>query len=133
MWEPKTLAPYEAITASKFIAGANSLQANAQNYIWAGHTQKSFMNVWRWDKKEPIMRFPLKDQITAFRISREICVGATIKGNLNIWQPMTGELISEIESAHYMEINDIAVSSECSDMIASAGKDCKVKVWMLSR
>ena len=91
------------------------------------------MNVWKWDKKEPVLRFPLKDQVTVFRISKEICVGASIKGNVSVWQPQTGELICEIESAHYMDINDLAISSENSDMIATAGKDCKVKLWLLSK
>lgn len=85
MWEPKTLAPYEAITAQKFVAAPNTLQANAQNFVWASHAHKSFMSVWRWDKKDPIMRFPLKDQLNVFKISKELCVGATTKGNLNIW------------------------------------------------
>jgi hypothetical protein len=32
-----------------------------------------------------------------------------------------------------MEINDLDISNDNSDMIATAGKDCKVKVWLLAR
>jgi hypothetical protein len=32
-----------------------------------------------------------------------------------------------------MDINDLDISSDNNDMIATVGKDCKVTVWLLSR
>lgn len=61
VWEPKTLAPYQPIGDSKFVAGQETLQLSSLNYIWAAHSNKNIMCVWRWDKKEPLLRFPLKD------------------------------------------------------------------------
>ena len=54
------------------------------------------MNVWRWDKKEPVLRFPVKDKINVFKIAAQdsqvapICVGGSKKGLLTIWQASTG-------------------------------------------
>ena len=96
------------------------------------------MNVWRWDKKEPVLRFPVKDKINVFKIATQdshiapICVGGSKKGLLTIWQANTGQLLQDTENAHYMEINDLDISKTNSDMIISGGKDCKVKVWLLS-
>jgi len=98
VWEPKTLAPYEPLSSSKFIPGANTLQASSHNFIWASHAQKNFMTVWRWDKKEALLRFPLKEPLSVFKISRsqneagtsQICVGATQKGTFTVWQGSTG-------------------------------------------
>ena len=86
------------------------------------------------------MRFPLKEGLTSFRVARsalepmtsQICVGATKMGNLVAWSALTGEVLGQIDSAHYMNINDMDVSSDNADMVATAGKDCKVKVWLLS-
>ena len=39
------------------------------------------------------------------------------------------QLLAEVDSAHYMQINDLAISS---DMLITGGKDCKVKVWLLA-
>lgn len=95
------------------------------------------MNVWRWDKKDPIMKFPIKDQLNIFRMSASeinsavLCVGGSKKGLLSIWQASTGQLIAEVESAHYMEINSLDISNANSDMIITGGKDCKVRVWLL--
>jgi len=33
----------------------------------AAHAQKTTMNAWRWDKKEPVLRFPLKEELSVFR------------------------------------------------------------------
>ena len=141
VWEPRTLVPFEPLVDDgKFFAAANTLQASASNYVWAAHATKNFMSVWRWDKKEPVLRFPLKDGLTAFRVARsalepmtsQICVGATKNGSLVVWSALTGEVLGQIESAHYMAINDMDVSSDNADMIATAGKDCKVKVWLMS-
>lgn len=65
-------------------------------------------------------------------MTSQICVGATKNGNLVAWSALTGEVLGQIDSAHYMNINDMDVSSDNADMIATAGKDCKVKVWLLS-
>ena len=40
--------------------------------------------------------------------------------------------MAEVESAHFMEINDLDISPDNSDMIVTGGKDCKVKLWLLS-
>jgi WD40 repeat protein len=88
------------------------------------------MAVWRWDKKEPILRFPLKDPLTAFRVVGSIAVGATDKGSILVWDTMTGALIGELDQAHYMAITDLDVNPEC-DMVATGGRDGKVKVWAL--
>ena len=61
VWEPKTLDPYGSIRDNKFVAAANTLQACSQNYVWAWQASKNIMSVWRWDKKEPILRFPLRE------------------------------------------------------------------------
>jgi hypothetical protein len=39
-------------------------------------------------------------------------------------------IVEDVE-AHYLAINDLDISSENSDMIATAGKDGKVKLWMM--
>lgn len=97
------------------------------------------MTVWRWDKKEALLRFPLKEPLSVFKISRsqneagtsQICVGATQKGTFTVWQGSTGKVIAEDTEAHYLAINDLDISSEHSDMIATAGKDGKVKLWLM--
>jgi hypothetical protein len=53
------------------------------------------MNVWRWDKKEPILRFPVKDQLSVFKVSKNsadtsFCFGGSKKGALSIWQSIDG-------------------------------------------
>jgi len=81
VWEPKTLAPYEPILDKKFVASQNTLSANSSNYVWACHAQKSIMTVWRWDKKEPLLRFPLREHLSAFRtFDEQFCAGADKKG-----------------------------------------------------
>lgn len=42
---------------------------------------------------------------------------------------INGELLIDIESAHFMQITDLDMDE---DIIISAGKDCKVKVWLIS-
>jgi len=41
---------------------------------------------------------------------------------------VTGALIAEIEDAHYLAINDLAVAD---DMVVTGGKDTKVRVWTI--
>lgn len=43
---------------------------------------------------------------------------------------MTGALVGEIDQAHYMAITDLDINQE-GDMLASCGRDSKVKVWAL--
>lgn len=52
---------------------------------------------------------------------------ATKKGSIQLYQAISGALISEIESAHYLAINDLAVHE---DLVATGGKDTKVRVWI---
>ena len=41
----------------------------------------------------------------------------------------SGEVLADVESAHYMQVTDLDINES---MIISGGKDCKVKVWMIS-
>ena len=130
VWEPKTLAPYEPILDQKFYAAENCLSVNSSNFIWAAHAQKSLMNVWRWDKKDPLLRFPLREQLSAFAtVGESFCVGGDKKGRITLWQMTSGEVLADVESAHYMQVTDLDINES---MIISGGKDCKVKVWMIS-
>ena len=94
----------------------------------------------RWDKKDPILRFPLKETLSVFKVSMaaqepgttNICVGGSKNGSLTVWQAINGHILAEVESAHYMEINDLDVSQDNTDFIITGGKDCKVKVWFLA-
>lgn len=54
---------------------------------------------------------------------------ATRKGSIQVYQALTGAFIAEAENAHYLAINDLAVTS---DLAATAGKDTKVRVWLLT-
>jgi len=64
VWEPKTLAPYESIKDTndkKFKVAEKTLCADPNGWIWASHQMKNIMSVWRWDKREQVIRFPLKE------------------------------------------------------------------------
>lgn len=118
----------------KFIPGQNTLSASSSSYVIAGHSQKTTMNVWKWDKKEPYLRFPLKEQLTVAKLSHNnssLLIGGTKSGRLSVWQVVNGQLIGEVESAHYMDITDLDISSS-NDLVITAGKDCKVKVWIMA-
>ena len=43
----------------------------------------------------------------------------------------TGELLNELDSAHYLAVSTIAISWG-QEFVATGGKDNKVKVWVLS-
>lgn len=91
------------------------------------------MDVWRWDKKEPILRFPVKEMLSVAKLSNNaasLCVAGTKTGRLMLWQVSNGQLLGEIDSAHYMEITDLDISAS-SDLIITGGKDCRVKVWSI--
>ena len=132
------MAPYEPILEKKFFVGSNTLCVNSQNYVWASHSHKNIMNVWRWDKKDAVLRFPVKDQLNVFKMAvsdsniAAICVGGSKKGLMSVWETNTGQLLADVESAHYMEINDLDISKTNSDMVITGGKDCKVKIWLMS-
>ena len=131
IWEPKTLAPYEPIgdkNDKKFKVAEKTLSLSPNGWIWAAQATKNIMTVWRWDKKEPTLRFPLKEQLSVFKVHNDICIGGSKRGSLTMWHSFSGEILEEIESAHYMEINDADLTS---DMIVTAGKDCKIKVWLI--
>jgi len=42
---------------------------------------------------------------------------------------VSGALLAEIEDAHYLAINDLAVNG---DLVATGGKDTKVRVWLVA-
>ena len=59
------------------------------------------------------------------------------KGKIFIYQLATGHLIAEVPNAHYLAINDLALShasdaARQADLIVSGGSDSKVKIWSLS-
>lgn len=62
----------------------------------------------------------------------------TKKGKLLIYYLSSGILVSEIEGAHFLAINDIDVTekrggqSHQGDLIITGGQDAKVRVWILS-
>jgi len=65
-------------------------------------------------------------------MTSNICVAGSKKGTLTVLQAVNGKILAEVDAAHYMEITDLDISNTDSDMIVTCGKDCKVKVWMLS-
>ena len=59
------------------------------------------------------------------------------KGKILIYQLAMGQLIAEVQNAHYLAINDLALSyssdaARQGDLIITGGQDSKVKVWNLS-
>lgn len=100
----------------------------------AAHSQKTTVNVWRWDKKEPVSRFPLKEQLSVMKYSHNaatLSFGGSKTGRLSVWEVSTGTLLGEIESAHYMECTDLDVAIT-NDLVITGGKDFKVKVWIVT-
>jgi len=133
-WEPKTLAPYDPLTDKKFYCQPNTLQVNSANYVISANSTKTTVNVWRFDKKEAVARFPVKELLSCLRLTHNagtICIAGSKTGRLSIWEFSTGELLGEIESCHYLEVTalDIAVTN---DLVITGGKDFKVRVWVLT-
>lgn len=93
------------------------------------------MTTWRWDKKDPYLRFPLKEELSVLKLTEAfngaIAIGGTKStGKLYVWCLQNGQLLGEIDGAHYMGISDLDICSQ-GDLVATAGKDSKVKVWIL--
>jgi pre-rRNA-processing protein IPI3 len=60
-----------------------------------------------------------------------ICIAGSKTGRIYIWELSTGLLLGEIESAHYMDVNDLDIAVT-NDLVITGGKDFKVKVWIIS-
>lgn len=59
------------------------------------------------------------------------------KGKILIYQLAMGQLIAEVQNAHYLAINDLDLAhasdtARQADLIITAGQDSKVKVWNLT-
>lgn len=133
-WEPKTLAPYEPLVDKKFYCQPKTLQVNSGNYVIGANSSKTTVNVWRFDKKEAISRFPVKELLSCLRLTHNagsICLAGSKTGRLSVWEMATGELLGEIESCHYLEVSDLDISIN-NDLVITGGKDFKVKVWILT-
>ena len=51
----------------------------------------------------------------------------TKRGYLQIYQLVSGALLAEVDSAHYLAISDLDVSS---DVVLTGGKDSKARLWI---
>ena len=60
-----------------------------------------------------------------------LVVGGTKQGRIQIWQVISGQLIGDVVGAHFGEVTDLDIAMT-GDMVITAGRDCKVKVWLLS-
>jgi pre-rRNA-processing protein IPI3 len=92
------------------------------------------MSVWRWDKKEPVVRFPVKEVLTVVRFSpggAALCLAGSKSGRIYVWEVLTGQLLGEVEGAHYLDITDMDIAVT-NDLVITGGKDFKVKVWILT-
>jgi len=54
-----------------------------------------------------------------------------------IYQLATGQMIAEVQNAHYLAINDMDLTTASdtarqADLIITGGQDSKVKVWKLA-
>jgi hypothetical protein len=105
--EVATMAPLEFFKSDKFFVAPNTLAVERDGHLIGTHLQKTTLAAWRWDQaREPILRSPVKDEVTVLRTfgqigQQMICVG-TKKGSLQIYQVLSGALISEIDAAHYL-------------------------------
>lgn len=91
-WEPRTQAPYEPLLEKKFSPAPNTLNVSP-DLLLASHAAKTTMSVWRWDKKEPVLRFPLKEQLSVVRMvnSSGLCLGGSKQsGRLSVWEMCSG-------------------------------------------
>lgn len=58
-------------------------------------------------------------------------VMGTKKGSLQLFHVESGQFIAEIENSHYLAISDLDVSP-ARDLLATGGKDTKVRLWVLA-
>jgi WD40 repeat protein len=133
-WEPKTLAPYDPLIDKKFYCQANTLQVNSASYVIGANATKTTVNVWRWDKKEAMLRFPVKEMLSCLRLTHNagtLCLAGSKTGRLSVWEFSTGELLGEIESCHYLEVSDMDIAVT-NDLVITGGKDFKVRVWVIT-
>ena len=78
-----------------------------------------------------MLRFPVKEMLTVVRYSNNLCIAGSKTGRLSVWEVHTGQLLGEVESAHYTDVSDMDVAVT-NDLVITGGKDCKVKAWVLS-
>ena len=52
-------------------------------------------------------------------------------GRIYVWEVLTGQLLGEVEGAHYLDITDMDIAVT-NDLVITGGKDFKVKVWILT-
>ena len=101
------------------------------------------MATWRWDKtSQPILKSPTKEELSVVRLcsnfqAQEMLICGSKKGKIFVFQIATGQLIAEVQNAHYLAINDMDLAVGCGnvghgDLIITAGQDSKVKVWTLA-
>ena len=81
------MAPLEVFKSDKFFVSPNTLSVERDGHIFGSHLQKTTLAAWRWDQtREPILRSPLKDEVTALRvfgqIGQQIIAASTKKGTI---------------------------------------------------
>jgi len=54
----------------------------------------------------------------------------TKRGSIQIYQLVSGALLAEVDSAHYLAISDLDVSHTSFDLVLTGGKDSKVRLWI---
>ena len=117
VWETQTLAPLETFKSDKFFVSPNTLQASPTGFIVATHIQKTTLAAWRWNKtSQPILKCPTKEEFSVVRMcsnaqGQEMLVCGTKKGKILIYQVGTGNLLAEVQNAHYLAINDLDLSA----------------------
>jgi len=68
------------------------------------------MNVWRWDRERANPSISLKEQMTVAKLSRNgIMIAGSKTGRISVWTIANGQMVGEIENAHYMEISDLDI------------------------
>jgi hypothetical protein len=87
VWEANTLAPLDSFRSEKFFVAANTLAVERDGHIVGSHLQKTSMAVWKWDlMREPCLRSPLKEEVTALRLYNKMhLITATKKGSIQVF------------------------------------------------
>ena len=115
----------------------NTLSASSSQYLISAQLSKNMVAVWRWDKKEPVLKFSVKEPISCMKVSPgggggvQIAVVGYSSGKIGVWDLQSGQLLGEVEQAHYMDVSSLDLTPK-SDMVVSGGKDGKVRIWMTS-